>query len=201
MMTLALPASRLPDSRSLWNQLALLVGVSVGETVEKLCPGLQAQLKWPNDLYLFGRKAGGILIESYTPSGHLPVFLVGIGINVDIDWLVAPNELTQRATCLTTATGNTVQTIQLLPLLIASLLERIDRWRTGTDDWHLQWQSRCFLSGRCIAVKCPSGASSPSPQQEWSGRCEGVAADGQLLLRTESGGIKPISVGEVVLIG
>lgn len=59
-----------------WSGLSLAVGVSV---VQSLHPDLQ--LKWPNDVWLQGRKLGGILIET-AGQGDQRVAVVGIGLNI-----------------------------------------------------------------------------------------------------------------------
>ena len=61
--------------------LSLAVGVGVRRTLVEL--GLQdVQLKWPNDIYIGGKKLGGILLEMIgDPNGRCTV-IIGIGLNV-----------------------------------------------------------------------------------------------------------------------
>lgn len=66
----------LPLAPADWSGLSLAVGVSV---VQSLHPDLQ--LKWPNDVWLRGRKLGGILIETAS-LGDQRVAVVGIGLNI-----------------------------------------------------------------------------------------------------------------------
>ena len=82
MLTLAVSAQQLPAERQQWSQLALITAVAASAAIESVCPGAAVQLKWPNDLYLEGRKAGGILIELMSPAGRPAVGLSGLGINV-----------------------------------------------------------------------------------------------------------------------
>lgn len=199
MMTLAISADLLPEQRSHWNQLALIAGVALGEAVESVCPELKTQLKWPNDMYLNGRKAAGILIESFVPVSRPTVFLIGIGVNVDVDWQTAPDELTSKATCLATECRRSISLVQVLRSLIDSVAERLEEWRAGHSHWHQFWQERCFLQGRNIAVLTPAGLDDRGKSSS-VGRCEGVAADGQLLLRTDRGSLLPFSVGEIQLL-
>ena len=67
----------LPLAPTDWSGLSLAVGVSV---VESLHPELQ--LKWPNDVWLQGRKLGGILIETAGAAGAQRHAVIGIGINI-----------------------------------------------------------------------------------------------------------------------
>ncbi|MBX3422718.1 MAG: biotin--[acetyl-CoA-carboxylase] ligase [Pirellulaceae bacterium] len=201
MFTLAIPASLLPARRDCWGQLALLCGVVVAEAMEKVCPGLTVQLKWPNDLYLANRKAGGILIESVSSPDNQVAFLIGIGINVCVDWATAPEELRHRATCLSSQCGSRVEPSKVLSAFIHNLTRWLDGWGTGELHWYEPWAERCLLTGRLVKVRGNLSGQpvkvSPTPQI-LAGRCLGVGLDGQLLIRSEQGGVTPISVGEII---
>lgn len=70
----------LPLAPADWSGLSLVVGVSLAESLH---PDLR--LKWPNDLWLDGRKAGGILVETAS-AGEAPgaprMVIVGVGLNI-----------------------------------------------------------------------------------------------------------------------
>jgi BirA family transcriptional regulator, biotin operon repressor / biotin---[acetyl-CoA-carboxylase] ligase len=215
MMTLAVTSRDLPEDRSTWSQLALLTGVSSAEAIEQVCPELDVQLKWPNDLYLAGRKVGGILIESFaikncngTESRNIGslseqrhfvdtenVFAIGVGLNVSMNWHDAPAEVAARAICLSSAAGRPISIDDVLYEMVRSLSSRLDNWRSERAHWFDDWHSRCLLSGKIVTLE---GAPNSDNQQRLTGRCEGIAKDGCLLLRTESGGILAVNVGEVV---
>src|SRR5690606_33376107 len=102
MPTPVLPSSTLPVDPSLLSQLALVSGLAVARTAGHSLPEEAIQLKWPNDVYARGRKLAGILIESAAlPQQQLPAeraaaWLIGIGLNVHIDWHAAPAEVAHR---------------------------------------------------------------------------------------------------------
>lgn len=198
MLTLVITAEQLPADRSSWSQLALLTGVSAAAAVDNVCPELNVQLKWPNDLYLKGKKLGGILIESFSGeralSSERTLFAIGIGINVAMDWKSAPSEVQVRATCLSQATARTIKREEVLHELVVQLASHIDRWKVQPSFWFEDWNQRCFLSGKVVSVNTLRS----SGQQILSGLCEGVAQEGQLLLRTENGVLHSFNVGEVV---
>ncbi len=70
--------------------LTLLAGLAVSEAIEELT-GVKTLVKWPNDIYLNGRKLGGILCELV--SGKVLTAVVGIGINIGTDKNEIPPEL------------------------------------------------------------------------------------------------------------
>ncbi|MFO0944212.1 MAG: biotin--[acetyl-CoA-carboxylase] ligase [Pirellulales bacterium] len=198
MFTLVLSAASLPEQRNSWSQLALITGVAAADAIESICPELEMQLKWPNDLYFKGRKVGGILIESFNLPSELSVenslFAIGVGINTAMHWQAAPIEVQIRATCLSSACDRHVERQYLLHEFIQQLQQRLSQWKFDSDNWLEDWHPRCFLSGKVVTVNT-SRAASP---QLVTGRCEGVARDGQLLIRSETGAIQPINVGEVI---
>ena len=58
------------------------MAVAVAEALERHCPGLEVELKWPNDLMAAGRKLGGILIENILRGMHWQLAVTGVGINL-----------------------------------------------------------------------------------------------------------------------
>src|SRR5215472_898407 len=74
-------------------QLSLVAGVAVAEALETIAPGLVA-LKWPNDIWLRERKAGGIIAEAVTDATQdLRCVLLGIGLNLNLASNDIPPEL------------------------------------------------------------------------------------------------------------
>ena len=86
---------------------ALTAGLAARDAVEKSA-GVEARLKWPNDLLWEGRKLGGILCESAFTGVDLDFSVVGIGINVGQKKDDFPVELRDRAVSLRQASGRSV---------------------------------------------------------------------------------------------
>ena len=73
-------------------QLTLLAAVATAEAIEEVS-FLPVELKWPNDILIGKKKAGGILTESFLQANQSPVAVVGIGINVNTTLEQFPAEL------------------------------------------------------------------------------------------------------------
>ncbi len=213
MLTLVLPGELLPSDPADWSQLALVCGVAVADAVEALAhfsstqaspphsspaqaPSL-CQLKWPNDLYVRGRKMAGILIESVRLEGKLPGWLVGIGLNVNIDWGSAPPELVPRATCLTRETQRSQLPEVVLLELIEQLQRWLDGWRTGQLHWLDGWRDRCLLTGKVVQVRVRHARVESESSTTSVGRCAGLDQQGRLLVQSEQG-MQALAVGEVI---
>ena len=87
-------------------RLSLVAGIAAAEALEREAPGIVA-LKWPNDVWLRGRKAGGIIAEAVTDARqNLDCVLLGIGININLAADDIPADLRDKATSMRIATGH-----------------------------------------------------------------------------------------------
>ena len=84
--------------------------------------GAAARLKWPNDLMIGDRKAGGILCEAVRPPGGPLRVVAGVGINVNLPAAAFPPELGGTATSLLEATGRPVDRTALLEQFLGAFL-------------------------------------------------------------------------------
>ena len=156
-------------------RLTMLAGVAAAEAIEAVA-GVPAALKWPNDLLLGGRKAGGILVESGLAGDRLDYAVVGIGLNVSA---APPPEAVQfPATAVAEAAGRPVDRLALLVQLLAAL----EKWYAAAVEGPAlpaAWQARLAWLGEAVTAHTAEG--------ELTGVAEGVDEDGALLLRLASG--------------
>jgi len=74
--------------------LPLSVPIAVCETAEALAPEVECQVKWPNDVWIDGRKLAGVLIEAKPQDGWA---VIGVGLNLSIEHDEFPPELRETA--------------------------------------------------------------------------------------------------------
>lgn len=152
--------------------LPLAAGVAVAEVV-----GEGAQVKWPNDVLLEGRKVAGILVEG-RPQEHWAV--LGVGLNVAVREEDLPPELRERAGTL----GLSVDEVE--PTL-SRLLDRLQQWVSAPPDAVLNaLRERDALVGK--QIRWAGGA----------GEAAGVDGDGRLVVSTDDGQVT-LAAGEVHL--
>ena len=102
-----------PDvAPELWYRMSLSVGMAVLETLGEL--GIEAQLKWPNDIYVNDKKLGGILIEKVNN-----LLILGVGLNVNVREF--PEEVAGRASSLALELNHDVEREVLLASLVGSI--------------------------------------------------------------------------------
>lgn len=160
--------------------LPLTAGLAARDAVEKSA-GVEARLKWPNDLLWEGRKLGGILCESAFTGVDLDFSVVGIGINVGQKKDDFPVELRDRAVSLRQASGRSVGIESVLDALLPALAGWTERLAAeGAPAIASAFSARAVPSiGDPIVLDCGEG---PFPA-----RYEGIAPDGALLVSTDSG--------------
>ena len=162
--------------------LSLAVGVAL---VRALDHETGLQLKWPNDLLKFGRKLAGVLIEGVP--GQPGAVVIGVGVNLRLP-AALPDELRATSAALTSTDDPNLLLAALLKALREMLLDFAQR---GFGARRQEWLARCLHMDTEITL-----LSDFAPPR--IGRCRGVAADGALLLETETG-IERIISGEVSL--
>jgi BirA family biotin operon repressor/biotin-[acetyl-CoA-carboxylase] ligase len=107
----------LPPSEALI--LSLAAGLAVHAAVQKIDSRVQADLKWPNDLLIDGKKLCGILTEMNAEATRVRYLVIGIGINVN--QAEFPGELREIATSLRMASGSTWSRMEVCAALLKSL--------------------------------------------------------------------------------
>ena len=124
----ALTAPLIPLTMASW--LPLATGLAAQFAIATVT-GLQADIRWPNDLLLNGRKCGGILVEttSVATKQNEPEMLryAVIGVGINLNHMSFPTELESLATSLRREGGDVVSRDALLSALLRSLDEEIHR--------------------------------------------------------------------------
>jgi BirA family transcriptional regulator, biotin operon repressor / biotin---[acetyl-CoA-carboxylase] ligase len=170
-------------------RLSMLAGVSTCEGIE-LASGLQPQLKWPNDVLVNGRKAGGILVESAMAGERLDFAVLGIGLNVS----EAPTAqaVDFQAISLNEAAGSAVNPLQVLRSILERMEVRYDQLAPAENPaLYEAWSQRVVWLGERVAALTAQG--------EVSGVAEQVAEDGALLVRVNTGALVRVLAGDVRL--
>jgi BirA family biotin operon repressor/biotin-[acetyl-CoA-carboxylase] ligase len=175
-----------------WPRLTLWLAYAIAQGITAFAaeylpenPLPPVMLKWPNDLYLSGRKLAGILVESSL--GDRPFATAGIGLNANHPEFPPPLDAT--ATSLRLETGSTVDRNALAAAILASIdqsyslaisdFQQIIDWANGAD----------YLRGRNVSACAGSVVH--------RGIAEGLSGDGGLLLRTPDGAVSTLRSGEI----
>ncbi len=168
--------------------LSLAVGLAIAQALEGLgAPGVG--LKWPNDIWLFGRKLGGVLIEVASDEAGLSL-IIGIGLNLLPDES-RDSHIDQDFACLRDAIEGLPRE-QVLGAILRQLATTLDRFAAdGFSALKAEWGQRNALFGLPVIVRSENG--------DHSGHCGQASSDGSLELHTECGARVLITAGDVSL--
>lgn len=152
--------------------------------------GIEALIKWPNDIIIDGKKAAGILTEMSSELGIVNHIILGIGINVNQSVEEIPPELIDKAISLKAASGKPIQRKHLIALVLNRLDELYVQFKeTGDMDHALDiCRERSAVIGKDIIVI--------QGRKQRSGHAVSINHDGELMVRFEEG-LEQVISGEV----
>ena len=194
-----------PTHKGLWFSILLRPELSPQETTQltvasatalrraiKNITGLSAEIKWPNDLLIGGKKVVGILTEMSAEVDRVRHIILGIGVDVNQDAAEFPPELRKIATSLKIESGKEI----LRAELATEILRELDFDYARICDGKFaqladEWEAGCATIGKNVSVQMGSRLI--------RGCAEALDDDGALLIRTEHGHLERIIGGDVTL--
>ena len=172
-------------------QLTIISATALRRAITKVT-GLAAEIKWPNDLLLGGKKTAGILTELSAELDRVRHVILGIGVDVNQDAAGFPPELRKIATSLKLASGVEISRPELAVEILRELDLNYARMRAGRfSEIADEWEAACVTIGRNVTVHVG--------ERRLRGRAESLDDDGALLLRTEHGHLERVIGGDVSL--
>ena len=170
----------------------LWMGLNVCELVANFCK-LKPGLKWPNDLLVNGRKAGGMLTEARIDSDQVHDLVFGLGLNLNAKPEDLPREVQKTAISLAAAAGTPLDVNRFAAALISRVLSAYGRF--VENDYRLKfaelWQKFDLLRGQEVTVT--------QGERQVSGVATGIDDVGSLIVRTTAGKTERFRAGEVTL--
>ena len=167
--------------------LSFVAALAVADTFDNLAPGQNIALKWPNDVLLNGRKACGILLESFGNKDNSLYLAIGIGLNLSHH--PGPDSTNWPPTSIEDETGTAPEFGLSLNLLALALSDRLQELSTqGFAATRQAWLGRAAHLGQDIQVRLP--------RETLTGRFAGLDTTGALVLEQPTG-TRLIAAGDV----
>ena len=188
-MTLLLRPKIAPERISM---VTLVMGMVVAKACRDLY-GVDAKIKWPNDVVLGGKKLCGILTELSAELMAVNYIVIGVGINVNLREF--PEEIRSTATSLALELGHDVNRAEL----IAAVLDRF-------ETYYEAFLAAQDLSGlmeeyNAMLVNTGRGVRVLEPGNEYTGTALGIDELGRLLVGKEDASVEKVYAGEVSVRG
>ncbi len=153
------------NPRRFWSRLALASGLGIVNALRDEW-GIPAEIKWPNDVYVNGRKCAGILVESQDGFA-----VVGVGLNV------AASPEGDDSTSLTEALGESLSREEVLAVVLDGLMAESKACADGFSHQIARMRPLCFLTGKKVTFR--------SNQEQIEGLVIGIGDEGDLLVEVD----------------
>jgi BirA family biotin operon repressor/biotin-[acetyl-CoA-carboxylase] ligase len=174
-------------------QLTVASGTALRRAIEA-ATGVKAQIKWPNDILIGGKKVAGILTELSAELDRVKHIILGIGVDVNLSPAEFPQDLRKLATSLKIETGKTISRADLAVVILRELDHDYARVIGGKfESIADEWEEHCGTMGQTVAIHVG--------ERRIHGRAESLDDDGALLVRTEHGRLERVTGGDVTLSG
>lgn len=187
--TLILKPEYQPDEASM---VTLVMALAVAEGIRAGC-GVEAGIKWPNDIVVEGKKVCGILTEMSVERDYIHYVVVGAGINVGLQDF--PPEVAPKAVSLEKVCGRKIARASLVADVTRAFEDYYDIFEREHSLAGLmgQYNSLLVSLGREVCILDPRG--------EYRGISRGINEKGELLVELADGSVTAVYAGEVSVRG
>lgn len=155
-------------------EITLVAAVALAETLRD--SGVEATIKWPNDVQIAGKKVAGILTELSADVERVHFVILGVGVNLNVQPSDFPPEIAEIATSVSLNRTSPVHRALFTAALLAKLEQWLDTWdQEGFAPVRMAWKDLASTLGQEVLVRADN--------RELRGIAEDIDASGALLLR------------------
>ena len=160
------------DEQSL---ISKIVALSVCDLLKSL--GIEAEIKWPNDILVAKQKIAGILIQNKSQGNYITHSVIGLGFNVNqLEFM----EYSPKATSLRLQLDKEYDVLQIQEQFLSFLSERLMRLKVGENQEN-EYLNSLFLKDKPAAFEIDN--------KQFMGMIKGVSESGRLLIQLEDDSI------------
>lgn len=169
--------------------LTVAAGLAARDAL-RAAAGLDADLKWPNDLMSGGRKLGGILTESVIGHDSVEFCVVGIGLNVNWPAADIPEEIAEIATSVSAELGRDADRSAILKSFLANFEDHLATAEQSPSHLIREYKENCATIGKRVKVATAGGTI--------EGYASGIDGHGRLLVSDEDAENVAIDAGDLI---
>ncbi len=168
--------------------LIMIASLAVVRSIENVA-GLKADIKWPNDILIDGKKVCGILIENEISGGRTARAIIGIGVNVNLGALKIQDSYIPVTSLEKEVQGTVAKTDLINNLLVE--MERLYLELPDGESIYKEWRDKLVTLGKRVIVRTGT--------ETLEGLAESVDSTGALMLKLDDGSSTRIVAGDVTL--
>lgn len=172
--------------------ITLATGVAVENTLKRI--GVKnAEIKWPNDILIHGKKVCGILTEAITSFNTIESVIIGVGIDANISIENFPEELRENMTTLNDEIGEKVDENLLIKLFLEEFEKISEQFINEEYETILkEWRKNSYTIGKIVEVHEPFS-------KLYDGYVLGISRDGSLVVEKIDGTLEKVISGECII--
>ncbi|HSW57760.1 MAG TPA: biotin--[acetyl-CoA-carboxylase] ligase [Dehalococcoidales bacterium] len=172
-------------------QIPLIASVAVVKAIKNTVP-LNPEIKWPNDIFVGDKKAGGILTEMSSEIDGVNYVILGVGLNVNIPASFLAEKTGGIATSLINEVGKPVSRTQIMRHFLVQFENIYNQFVTsGFSSVREEWKNLNNTIGAWVKIS--------DGTREFEGEAVDIDERGFLLVRTDNSRIHQIVSGDVTL--
>ncbi len=171
--------------------ITLTGAVAVASAIRKQC-GLDARIKWPNDIIISGKKACGLLTEMSAEQDRIRYIVLGIGIDVNMGLDVLPVDVRALTTSLAAEAGETIDRTVLLQRVLRELDSWYQIFLANEQDMLREWTALNMTIGNRVTV---TGAG-----RVVEGLAQRIDSEGRLMIELDDGTVHAVAAGDVTVL-
>ena len=172
--------------------ITLATGVAVENTLKRI--GVKnAEIKWPNDILIHGKKVCGILTEAITSFNTIESVIIGVGIDANISIENFPEELRENMTTLNDEIGEKVDENLLIKLFLEEFEKISEQFINEEYETILkEWRKNSYTIGKIVEVHEPFS-------KPYDVYVLGISRDGSLVVEKIDGTLEKVISGECII--
>ena len=172
--------------------ITIATGVAVAKAIERT--GITtAEIKWPNDIMIHGKKVCGILTEAVTKFNTIENVIIGVGIDANIDISDFPKELQDGTTTIADELGRKEDENVLIRYFLEEFEKIADEFtHEGYENILKEWRKRSYSIGKIVEVREPFN-------KNYDAYVVGIGKEGALIVEKIDGTLNKVISGECII--
>ncbi|MBE6488303.1 MAG: biotin--[acetyl-CoA-carboxylase] ligase [Methanosphaera stadtmanae] len=174
------------------SKLTIVTGVALAKTLHDKF-NLDAGIKWPNDILMGSKKICGILTEAVTDFDKIKAILIGVGIDLNIDYEDIPDNLKDIVTTVKEETDEEYKRTEILKVFFKIFEEFYDEFKKGNFKYIIsEWRRLSSTTGNRVKVYKDGKALEAD--------AVGIDTQGALIVELNDGSLERITSGECKIL-